>query len=34
MGEQAVALSNAVGYFSAGTVEFIVGGDRNSTSWK
>jgi len=29
MGEQAVALSKAVGYFSAGTVEFIVDGDRN-----
>ncbi|MQB19815.1 acetyl/propionyl/methylcrotonyl-CoA carboxylase subunit alpha [Agrobacterium tumefaciens] len=29
MGEQAVALANAVGYFSAGTVEFIVDGDRN-----
>lgn len=29
MGEQAVALSKAVGYFSAGTVEFIVDGERN-----
>ena len=29
MGAQAVALSQAVGYFSAGTVEFIVDGDRN-----
>lgn len=29
MGEQAVALSRAVGYFSAGTVEFIVGKDRS-----
>src|SRR5690554_6472528 len=29
MGEQAVALSKAVGYASAGTVEFIVDGDRN-----
>jgi propionyl-CoA carboxylase alpha chain len=29
MGEQAVALSKAVGYFSAGTVEFIVDGSRN-----
>jgi propionyl-CoA carboxylase alpha chain len=29
MGEQAVALGKAVGYFSAGTVEFIVDGDRN-----
>ncbi|TWD44873.1 biotin carboxyl carrier protein /biotin carboxylase [Agrobacterium vitis] len=29
MGEQAVALSKAVGYFSAGTVEFIVDGQRN-----
>jgi propionyl-CoA carboxylase alpha chain len=29
MGEQAVALSKAVGYFSAGTVEFIVDGARN-----
>jgi len=29
MGEQAVALSTAVGYHSAGTVEFIVDGDRN-----
>jgi propionyl-CoA carboxylase alpha chain len=29
MGEQAVALAQAVGYSSAGTVEFIVDGDRN-----
>ena len=29
MGEQAVALAKAVGYFSAGTVEFIVDGDCN-----
>jgi len=29
MGEQAVALSQAVGYTSAGTVEFIVDGERN-----
>ncbi|MFV0358310.1 acetyl-CoA carboxylase biotin carboxylase subunit [Tropicimonas sp.] len=29
MGEQSVALANAVGYASAGTVEFIVDGDRN-----
>jgi len=29
MGEQAVALAQAVGYTSAGTVEFIVDGDRN-----
>ncbi|MFH1345933.1 MAG: acetyl/propionyl/methylcrotonyl-CoA carboxylase subunit alpha [Pseudomonadota bacterium] len=29
MGEQAVALARAVGYFSAGTVEFIVDGNRN-----
>ncbi len=29
MGEQAVALAAAVGYFSAGTVEFIVGADRS-----
>ncbi|RUM98210.1 acetyl/propionyl/methylcrotonyl-CoA carboxylase subunit alpha [Pseudaminobacter arsenicus] len=29
MGEQAVALSKAVGYFSAGTVEFIVDGEKN-----
>jgi propionyl-CoA carboxylase alpha chain len=29
MGEQAVALAAAVGYFSAGTVEFIAGGDRS-----
>ncbi|WP_245282175.1 acetyl/propionyl/methylcrotonyl-CoA carboxylase subunit alpha [Rhizobium sp. LC145] len=29
MGEQAVALAKAVGYFSAGTVEFIVDGHRN-----
>jgi propionyl-CoA carboxylase alpha chain len=29
MGEQAVALARAVGYFSAGTVEFIAGGDRS-----
>nr|WP_154387597.1 acetyl/propionyl/methylcrotonyl-CoA carboxylase subunit alpha [Aminobacter sp. MDW-2] len=28
MGEQAVALAKAVGYFSAGTVEFIVDGSR------
>jgi len=29
MGEEAVALAKAVGYFSAGTVEFIVDGKRN-----
>jgi len=29
MGEQAVALAQAVGYFSAGTVEFIVDNKRN-----
>ena len=29
MGEQAVALASAVGYTSAGTVEFIVDGDKN-----
>ncbi|MBV0913927.1 acetyl-CoA carboxylase biotin carboxylase subunit [Anianabacter salinae] len=29
MGEQSVALAKAVGYSSAGTVEFIVDGDRN-----
>src|SRR6202034_3350625 len=29
MGEEAVALSKAVGYFSAGTVEFIVDARRN-----
>lgn len=29
MGEQACALAKAVGYTSAGTVEFIVDGDRN-----
>ena len=29
MGEQAVQLSKAVGYFSAGTVEFIAGKDRS-----
>ncbi len=29
MGEQAVALAMAVGYASAGTVEFIVDGDKN-----
>ena len=29
MGEQACALASAVGYASAGTVEFIVDGDRN-----
>jgi len=29
MGEQAVALARAVGYTSAGTVEFIVDGNRN-----
>ncbi len=29
MGEQAVALARAVGYFSAGTVEFIAGADKS-----
>lgn len=29
MGEQAVALAQAVGYYSAGTVEFIVGADKS-----
>jgi propionyl-CoA carboxylase alpha chain len=29
MGEQAVALAEAVGYFSAGTVEFVVDSERN-----
>jgi propionyl-CoA carboxylase alpha chain len=29
MGEQAVLLAKAVGYYSAGTVEFIVDGNRN-----
>ena len=29
MGEQAVALAKAVGYYSAGTVEFIVDAERN-----
>lgn len=29
MGEQAVALASAVGYFSAGTVEFIVDSEKN-----
>jgi propionyl-CoA carboxylase alpha chain len=29
MGEQAVALARAVGYVSAGTVEFVVDGERN-----
>jgi propionyl-CoA carboxylase alpha chain len=29
MGEQAVALAKKVGYFSAGTVEFIAGADRS-----
>ncbi|WP_397542342.1 acetyl-CoA carboxylase biotin carboxylase subunit [Roseovarius salis] len=29
MGEQAVSLAHAVGYASAGTVEFIVDGDKN-----
>jgi propionyl-CoA carboxylase alpha chain len=29
MGEQAVALSQAVGYYSAGTVELIVGADKS-----
>ncbi|WP_182419828.1 acetyl/propionyl/methylcrotonyl-CoA carboxylase subunit alpha [Bartonella sp. HY038] len=29
MGEEAVALARAVGYYSAGTVEFIVDGNRN-----
>ncbi len=28
MGEQAVELAKKVGYYSAGTVEFVVGGDR------
>jgi propionyl-CoA carboxylase alpha chain len=32
MGEQAVALAKAVGYTSAGTVEFIVDGTATSTS--
>lgn len=31
MGEQAVALSKAVGYFSAGTVELIVGANASSS---
>ena len=34
MGEQSCALAKAVGYASAGTVEFIVDGDRNFTSQK
>jgi propionyl-CoA carboxylase alpha chain len=34
MGEQAVALAKAVGYDSAGTVEFIVDKTRISTSWR
>ncbi|MBC6497609.1 MAG: acetyl/propionyl/methylcrotonyl-CoA carboxylase subunit alpha [Alphaproteobacteria bacterium GM7ARS4] len=29
MGAQAIALAQAVGYFSAGTVEFVVGDDKN-----
>jgi propionyl-CoA carboxylase alpha chain len=29
MGEQSVALAQAVGYFSAGTVEFVVGADKS-----
>ncbi len=29
MGEQSVALAQAVGYTSAGTVEFIVDGEKN-----
>src|SRR3546814_5000168 len=29
MGEQAVALARAVGYYSAGTVELIVGADKS-----
>ena len=29
MGEQAVELARAVGYRSAGTVEFIVGADQD-----
>ncbi|MEO5327612.1 MAG: acetyl/propionyl/methylcrotonyl-CoA carboxylase subunit alpha [Magnetococcus sp. THC-1_WYH] len=29
MGEQAVKLAEAVGYYSAGTVEFVVGGDKS-----
>ena len=29
MGEQAIALARGVGYFSAGTVEFIAGADRS-----
>ena len=28
MGAQAVALARAVGYYSAGTVEFIAGADK------
>jgi propionyl-CoA carboxylase alpha chain len=32
MGEQACALAQAVGYASAGTVEFIVDGKRTSIS--
>jgi propionyl-CoA carboxylase alpha chain len=34
MGEQAVALAKAVKYQSAGTVEFVVGKNRTSTSWR
>ena len=34
MGEQAVALAKAVKYQSAGTVEFVVGRTRTSTSWR
>ncbi|HIJ84879.1 MAG TPA: ATP-grasp domain-containing protein, partial [Magnetococcales bacterium] len=29
MGEQAVKMAQAVGYYSAGTVEFVVGADKN-----
>ncbi|HBV79269.1 MAG TPA: biotin carboxylase, partial [Alphaproteobacteria bacterium] len=29
MGAEAIRLAAAVGYYSAGTVEFIVDGDRN-----
>jgi len=34
MGEQAVSLAKAVGYDSAGTVEFVAGQDKASSSWK